>query len=300
MKWVAAELARAGWPACGSTSASFLPAGQPHPARKTCRLEHTGGRMSSHGCATCGRTAISAASSWRATAKGAGRPPTPGTSASTGWCCWRRRAVPWAMSCASSWRASCRPISNPKPSASWQRSNVARTAADVPPALLPLYRPSVQPYLISSLRLNPSDMLRRARVSVMLVQGDADLQVSGGRLRSAEGGQAGRAGAEGQRHEPCAEAGPAATWLRNPKSYRSPDWPFAPGQVPKMAGARQGPFRRLTLEAGAAWQPGPRSGPHAFVPMAVFSARMSSSGAPGPRGRQRPAKVWRTAGRTAC
>lgn len=114
-----------------------------------------------------------------------------------------------------------------------------QTAADVPPALLPLYRPSVQPYLISSLRLNPSDMLRRARVSVMLVQGDADLQVSVAdfdRLKAARP-DALALKVSGMNHVLKQASGDLAA---QSESYRSPDWPLAPGWVPKMAGFVKG------------------------------------------------------------
>ncbi|MGK5080922.1 alpha/beta fold hydrolase [Janthinobacterium sp. HLX7-2] len=49
---------------------------------------------------------------------------------------------------------------------------------DVPPALLALYRPSVQPYLISSLKYAPRDTVARLRMPVLIVQGTTDLQVS--------------------------------------------------------------------------------------------------------------------------
>lgn len=50
--------------------------------------------------------------------------------------------------------------------------------ADVPPALLSLYRPSVQPYLISSLKVDPRSAVAALRMPVLIVQGTTDLQVS--------------------------------------------------------------------------------------------------------------------------
>jgi pimeloyl-ACP methyl ester carboxylesterase len=50
-------------------------------------------------------------------------------------------------------------------------------AGDVPPALFPLYRPSVQPYLISWFRFNPSEELARLDIPVLIVQGTTDIQV---------------------------------------------------------------------------------------------------------------------------
>ena len=49
---------------------------------------------------------------------------------------------------------------------------------DVPPALLGLYRPSVQPYLISSLKVDPRAAVAALRMPVLIVQGTTDLQVS--------------------------------------------------------------------------------------------------------------------------
>jgi pimeloyl-ACP methyl ester carboxylesterase len=52
-----------------------------------------------------------------------------------------------------------------------------KTADDVPPALVTLYRPSIQPYLISWFRYDPAAELRKVRAPVGIVQGTADLQV---------------------------------------------------------------------------------------------------------------------------
>lgn len=51
-------------------------------------------------------------------------------------------------------------------------------AKDVPPALLSLYRPSVQPYLISSLKYSPRAAVAALRMPLLIVQGTTDLQVS--------------------------------------------------------------------------------------------------------------------------
>ena len=50
--------------------------------------------------------------------------------------------------------------------------------SDVPPALLALYRPSVQPYLISSLKVDPRAAVGALRMPVLILQGATDLQVS--------------------------------------------------------------------------------------------------------------------------
>lgn len=50
--------------------------------------------------------------------------------------------------------------------------------SDVPPALLALYRPSVQPYLMSSLKVDPRAAVGALRMPVLILQGATDLQVS--------------------------------------------------------------------------------------------------------------------------
>jgi pimeloyl-ACP methyl ester carboxylesterase len=55
-----------------------------------------------------------------------------------------------------------------------------RTVADPPPALAALFRPSVQPYLISELNVDPSAELAKVKAPVLIVQGETDLQVSVG------------------------------------------------------------------------------------------------------------------------
>lgn len=50
--------------------------------------------------------------------------------------------------------------------------------AEVPPALAPLFRPSVQPYLISWFALDPARAVAGLHCPVLLLQGTTDLQVS--------------------------------------------------------------------------------------------------------------------------
>jgi fermentation-respiration switch protein FrsA (DUF1100 family) len=58
-----------------------------------------------------------------------------------------------------------------------------RTVDSVPPALNVLFRPSVQPYLISWLPLDPAALVKALTVPVLIAQGSADIQVS---VRDAE------------------------------------------------------------------------------------------------------------------
>ena len=47
----------------------------------------------------------------------------------------------------------------------------------MPPALAALYRPSVQPYLISWMKYVPAERIVALRVPVLVVQGTTDIQV---------------------------------------------------------------------------------------------------------------------------
>jgi uncharacterized protein len=71
------------------------------------------------------------------------------------------------------------------PAELWQHSErilaeleQGRTTADVPPALASLYRPSVQPYLISWFRYTPAEEIKRVPGRVLIAQGTTDIQVS--------------------------------------------------------------------------------------------------------------------------
>jgi pimeloyl-ACP methyl ester carboxylesterase len=53
-----------------------------------------------------------------------------------------------------------------------------KTVSDVPPELAALFRPSVQPYLISWFRYDPAAEIAKLRIPVTIVQGTADVQVT--------------------------------------------------------------------------------------------------------------------------
>ena len=50
--------------------------------------------------------------------------------------------------------------------------------ASVPPLLSPLFRPSVQPFLISAIPYDPARLIRTVKAPVLIVQGERDLQVT--------------------------------------------------------------------------------------------------------------------------
>ena len=53
-----------------------------------------------------------------------------------------------------------------------------QTVTDVPAPLLALYRPGVQPYLISIGKVDPAKEIAKLRMPVLIVQGETDVQVS--------------------------------------------------------------------------------------------------------------------------
>lgn len=55
-----------------------------------------------------------------------------------------------------------------------------KTVASVPPELNALFRPSIQPYMISWLRYDPAKELTKLRIPLLIVQGTTDLQVTSG------------------------------------------------------------------------------------------------------------------------
>jgi len=59
-------------------------------------------------------------------------------------------------------------------------SNLARgkVVEDFPPSLTTLFRPSVQPYLISWFKIDPAKAISELRIPVLIVQGSTDLQSS--------------------------------------------------------------------------------------------------------------------------
>lgn len=59
-----------------------------------------------------------------------------------------------------------------------QSLEAGRTASEVPQSLSVLYRPSVQPYLISWFKYTPTDEVAKLRVPCLLVQGTTDIQVA--------------------------------------------------------------------------------------------------------------------------
>jgi pimeloyl-ACP methyl ester carboxylesterase len=115
-------------------------------------------------------------------------------------------------------------------------SLVAGTAvADPPPALLALFRPSVQPYLMSWLPLDPAKELARLVVPVLVVQGTTDLQIGEGDAKQLVAAlpSAKLVLVPGMNH--VLKTAPADR-AANVATYHDPSLPLAPGLLDAVAG----------------------------------------------------------------
>ncbi|MBV8971839.1 MAG: alpha/beta fold hydrolase [Sphingomonadaceae bacterium] len=109
------------------------------------------------------------------------------------------------------------------------------TVADPPAALAALFRPSVQPYLISWLPIDPGAEAAKLTVPLLVVQGTTDLQVGEGDARRLA---AAKPGARlvlipGMNHVLKAAAADRAA---NLATYADPSLPLADGLVEAVAG----------------------------------------------------------------
>ena len=110
-----------------------------------------------------------------------------------------------------------------------------RTVADMPEALAPLFRPSVQPYLISMLAVDPVALARSYTGPILIVQGTTDLQTS---IADAQALRAARDGIALRLIDSMNHVLKVATSDRqeNFGTYADPDLPLAPHFVDAVAG----------------------------------------------------------------
>lgn len=110
---------------------------------------------------------------------------------------------------------------------------------DVPPALLAFYRPSAQPYLISSLKVDPRAAVAALRMPVLILQGTTDLQVSvaDAKALSAAAPSARLVIVPGMNHVLKLAGGDLVQQL---PSYGDPELPLAPALVEAMTAFVQG------------------------------------------------------------
>jgi pimeloyl-ACP methyl ester carboxylesterase len=117
------------------------------------------------------------------------------------------------------------------------------TVDNAPPALAALFRPSVQPYLISWFRYDPIAELRRLQVPVLIAQGTTDIQVpvQDARLLAAAMPAAKLVLVDGMNHVLKLVPADQDAQLR---SYSDPALPVAPALVDALTTFVQGVRRR--------------------------------------------------------
>lgn len=110
-----------------------------------------------------------------------------------------------------------------------------RTVADTPPALAALFRPSVQPYLISWLPLDPAALIAAYDGPVFIGQGTTDIQVTttDANALAAADPKATLKLWDGVNH--LLKTAPADR-AANMATYANPDLPLAPGVVEDVVG----------------------------------------------------------------
>ena len=111
-----------------------------------------------------------------------------------------------------------------------------QTVSDVPPSLLALFRPSVQPYLISWMKIDPSvEITKLATKRILVAQGTTDIQVD---VADAQKLAAARPDAElllveGMNHVLKAAD---ASMASQKDAYTNPSLPIVPALVDALAG----------------------------------------------------------------
>jgi len=110
-----------------------------------------------------------------------------------------------------------------------------RTVTDVPESLAPLFRASVQPYVISMLAVDPPALARSFTGPIEIVQGTTDLQTS---IADAQAIQSARPGITLRLIDGMNHVLKVATSDRDENfgTYANPDLPLAPGVVDAIAG----------------------------------------------------------------
>jgi pimeloyl-ACP methyl ester carboxylesterase len=106
---------------------------------------------------------------------------------------------------------------------------------DVPPPLMFLYRPSVQPYLVSLLKYDPPTAVAALKMPVLILQGTTDIQVqvSDAKALAAAAPRAKLVIVDGMNHVLKMVGDDPAAQM---KSYSRPDLPVAPQLIDALSG----------------------------------------------------------------
>lgn len=123
------------------------------------------------------------------------------------------------------------------------RLSRGETVDSVPPTLAALFRPSVQPYLISWFRYDPSAELGKLKIPVLVAQGTTDIQVNeqDARLLAAANREARLVIVDGMNHVLKLVPGDNVAQLN---SYSDPKLPVAPVLVDAIVEFVSGVHRR--------------------------------------------------------
>ncbi|HEY2067833.1 MAG TPA: alpha/beta fold hydrolase [Gemmatimonadaceae bacterium] len=115
-----------------------------------------------------------------------------------------------------------------------EQLKAGKTVDSVPPNMGALFRPSVQPYLISWFRYDPAAQVRALRVPVLIAQGTTDLQVSveDARLLATAKPDATLVVVDGMNHVLKIVPADLTTQVR---SYSDPSLPVAPELIESIA-----------------------------------------------------------------
>ncbi|MYM37361.1 alpha/beta fold hydrolase [Duganella sp. FT94W] len=115
-----------------------------------------------------------------------------------------------------------------------------KTSDKVPPPLMTLYRPDVQPYLISTLRHDPRKAIAALKMPVLIMQGTKDIQVqeADAKALSAAAPKARLVMVEGMNHVLKIVGDDQAL---QQKSYFTPDLPVAPQLIDALSGFVKAP-----------------------------------------------------------
>lgn len=108
-----------------------------------------------------------------------------------------------------------------------------REVANVPAPLMSVFRPSIQPYMISWLPLDPAAEVARADIPTLVVQGSTDLQVNAADadLLGAAGPKVKKVTIDGMNHVLKMVSG---TLQQQLPSYGDPALPLAPPLIPEI------------------------------------------------------------------
>ena len=111
-----------------------------------------------------------------------------------------------------------------------------REVKDVPKELAALFRPSVQPYLISTFKPDPAKELAALTCPVLVVSGSTDLQVKEADYKLLTGSRKGVKGVRIEHMDHVLKESLAAVQLVQIASYTDPTLPLHPQLLPTLTG----------------------------------------------------------------